>query len=35
MEYFMDRMVDFEAVKYKRIRKATNAEKDMLDWLAA
>jgi hypothetical protein len=35
MEYFMDRMFDFEAVKYKRIRKAANEDKDMFDWLAA
>jgi len=24
MEYFMDRMLDFEAVKYKRFSKAAN-----------
>ena len=27
MEYFMDRMFDFEAVKYKRFSKAANEDK--------
>jgi len=27
MEYFMDRMFDFEAVKYKRFSKAANEER--------
>jgi hypothetical protein len=27
MEYFMDRMFDFEAVKYKRFSKAANADR--------
>jgi len=27
MEYFMDRMFDFEAVKYKRFSKAANKER--------
>jgi len=27
MEYFMDRMFDFEAVKYKRFSKAANEDR--------
>jgi len=35
MEYFMDRMFDFEAVKYKRFSKAANEAKGSVGWLAA
>jgi len=31
MEYFMDRMFDFEAVKYKRFSKASIEDKGGLD----
>lgn len=31
----MDRMFDFEAVKYKRFSKAANKERAGLTWLAA
>jgi len=35
MEYFMDRMFDFEAVKYKRFSKAANEATVRVGWLAA
>jgi hypothetical protein len=35
MEYFMDRMFDFEAVKYKRFSKAANEDRVGLGQLAA
>jgi hypothetical protein len=35
VEFFMDGMFDFEAVKYKRISKAANEGQGRVGWLAA